>query len=130
MMAAILDTTALEKEQDELLEETQLISEMIQTAIRENATVALDQTEYQKHYDSLSAKFDKSKAKLEQVMADLQQMQLQRAEYESFLKTFKQLPDSLEEFSIDSWNSLVEYATVYSADDIRFTFKNGQEIKA
>lgn len=120
----------MEKEQDELLEETQLISEMIQTAIRENATVALDQTEYQKHYDSLSAKFDKSKAKLEQVMADLQQMQLQRAEYESFLKTFKQLPDSLEEFSIDIWNSLVEYATVYSTDDIRFTFKNGQEIKA
>ena len=55
---------------------------------------------------------------------------LQRAEYESFLKTFKQLPDSLEEFGIDSWNSLVEYVTVYSADDIRFTFKNGQEIKA
>ena len=51
-------------------------------------------------------------------------------EYESFLKTFKQLPDSLEEFNIDGWNSLVEYATVYSADDIRFTFKNGQEIKA
>lgn len=103
---------------------------MIQTAIRENATVALDQTEYQKRYDSLSAKFDESKARLEQVMADLQQMKLQRAEYEIFLKTFKQLPDSLEEFNIDSWNSLVEYATVYSADDIRFTFKNGQEIKA
>ena len=63
-------------------------------------------------------------------MADLQQMQLQRAEYESFLKTFKQLPDSLEEFSIDSWNSLVEYAIVYSTDNIRFTFKNGQEVKA
>ena len=130
MMSAILDTTALEKEQDELLEETQLISEMVQATIRENATVALDQTEYQKRYDSLSTKFDKSKARLEQVMADLQQIQLQRAEYESFLKTFKQLPDSLEEFSIDSWSSLVEYATVYSADDIRFTFKNGQEIKA
>lgn len=53
-----------------------------------------------------------------------------KAEYESFLKTFKQPPDSLEEFSIDSGNSLVEYATVYSTDDIRFTFKNGLEIKA
>lgn len=63
-------------------------------------------------------------------MTALQQMQLQRAEYESFLKTFKQLPDSLEVFNIDNWNNLVEYATVYSADDIRFTFKNGQEIKA
>ena len=103
---------------------------MVQAAIMENSTVALDQTEYQKCYDSLSAKFDKSKARLEQLMTDLQQMQLQRAEYESFLKTFKQLQDSLEEFSIDSWNSLVEYTTIYSADDIRFTFKNGQEIKA
>ena len=90
---------------------------MVQAAIMENSTVALDQTEYQKRYDSLSAKFDKSKARLEQLMADLQQMQLQRAEYESFLKTFKQLQDSLEEFSIDNWNSLVEYATLYSADD-------------
>lgn len=104
---------------------------MVQAAIRENSTVALNQTEYQKRYDSLSAKFDKSKARLEQLAhGDLQQMQLQRTEYESFLKTFQQLQDSLEEFSIDSCNSLVEYATIYSADDIRFTFKNGQEIKA
>lgn len=49
---------------------------------------ALDQTEYQKRYDSLLTKFDKSKAGLEQVMTDPQQIQLQKAEYESFLKTF------------------------------------------
>lgn len=47
---------------------------MVQAAIMENSTVALDQTEYQKRYDSLSAKFDKSKARLEQLMTDLQQM--------------------------------------------------------
>lgn len=56
-------------------------------------------------------------------------MQLQRAEYESFLKTFKQLSDYLEEFSFGSWNIFVEYATIYSTDDILFTFKNGREIK-
>ena len=50
--------------------------------------------------------------------------------YESFLKTFKQLPDYLEEFSFDSWNIFVEYTTIYSTDDILFTFKHGQEIKA
>lgn len=44
-------------EQDELLIETQLTSEMIQAAIREISTVALDQTEYDKRSDSLSAKF-------------------------------------------------------------------------
>ena len=60
-MNDILNTSALEEKQDKLLEETQLISEMVQ---------------------------------------------------------------------IDIWNSLVDYTTVYSADNIRFTFKNGQEIKA
>lgn len=55
-------------------------------------------------------------------------MQLPKAEYESFIKTLNQLPTPLDKFSIDSWNNLVEYATVYSTDNIRFTFKNGQEI--
>ena len=32
--------------------------------------------------------------------------------------------------TVDSWHGLVDYATVYSEYDIRFTFKNGQEIKA
>ncbi len=34
------------------------------------------------------------------------------------------------EFEDEDWYSLVEYATVYSREDIRFTFKNGMEIKA
>jgi hypothetical protein len=40
------------------------------------------------------------------------------------------MPNALTEFSLDSWHSMVEFATVYSADDVRFTFKNGQEIQA
>ena len=36
----------------------------------------------------------------------------------------------LTEFKEDNWYSLVEYATVYSREDIRFAFKNGIEVKA
>lgn len=50
------------------------------------------------------------------------------AEVIATLTAIRQLPDSLEEFSIDSWNSLVKYATVYSTDDIRFTPKKGKKI--
>jgi hypothetical protein len=63
-------------------------------------------------------------------MAQLQQMQLQRADIEAFLQSFKELPNTLTEFSAENWHALVDYATVYSADDIRITFKHGQEIKA
>ena len=48
----------------------------------------------------------------------------------TFLNAFGQMPDALAEFSLESWHSMVDYATVYSADEIRFTFKNGQEIQA
>ena len=40
------------------------------------------------------------------------------------------MPDELTEFTLESWHGLVDYGTVYAVDDIRFTFKNGQEVKA
>ena len=42
----------------------------------------------------------------------------------------EQTDGPLTAFNEDDWYSLVEYATVYSREDIRFTFKNGMEIKA
>lgn len=86
MIALLFDTAELERQLDELLEETQLISDMVQATIKENATTALDQQEYQKHYDSLSGKFEESKTKLEKVMSDLETMQQQKAEIETFIK--------------------------------------------
>lgn len=130
MVELLFDTTELETEQATLLEETQVVSEMVQKCIYENAHVALDQTEYQKRYDSLTQRFETAKERLETVMAQLEQMQLKRADIEAFLHSFEELPDTLIEFKLDNWQTLVDYATVYSAEDIRFTFKNGQEIKA
>ena len=64
------------------------------------------------------------------VTAEIHQMQTQRASIEDFLSAFAAMPDELTEFTLESWHGLVDFGTVYSADDIRFTFKNGQEIKA
>lgn len=130
MVELLFDTSELETEQATLLEETQLISDMVQQSIYDNVHVALDQAEYQKRYDSLTHRFDTAKEHLETVMAQLQQMQLQRADIEAFLQSFKELPNTLTEFSAENWHALVDYATVYSADDIRITFKHNQEIKA
>ncbi len=62
--------------------------------------------------------------------AEIHEKKTQRASYEAFLKAFEKLPDQLTEFTLASWNGLVDYATVYAEGDIRFTFKNGQEVKA
>lgn len=49
---------------------------MVQQSIYKNAHVALNQAEYQKHYDSLTHRFDTAKERSEVAMAQLQQMQL------------------------------------------------------
>ena len=130
MQALLFDTTELEAEQAQLLEETQVVSDMVQQAIQENARTALNQTEYQKRYDSLVQRFDRAKTRLEEVTAGIQEKQTASANMGTFLNAFEQMPDALTEFSLESWHSMVDFATVYSIDDIRFTFKNGQEIKA
>lgn len=93
-------------------------------------SIFLDQTEYQIRYDNLTQRFETAKQRLETVMAELDRMQTQRADIDAFLESFDALPDTLTEFNLENWHSLVEYATVYSADDIRFTFKHGKEIQA
>ena len=130
MQALLFDTTELEAEQAQLLEETQVVSDMVQQAIQENARTALNQTEYQKRYDSLVQRFDRAKTRLEEITAEIQEKQTASANMGTFLNAFEQMPDTLAEFSLDSWYSIVDFATVYSIDDIRFTFKNGQEIQA
>ena len=129
-MELLFDTAALEAEHDELLQETQVVSDMVQQCICENARIALDQTEYQKRYDGLTQRFDKAKARLEAVMQEIHEKQIQRANYDTFLTAFERLPAQLTEFSLDNWHSLVDYVTVYAEKDIRVTFKNGQEVKA
>ena len=130
MQALLFATTELEAEQAQLLEETQVVSDMVQQAIQENAHVALDQSEYQKRYESLVARFERAKTRLEAVTAEIAEKQTASSGIDDFLTAFEQMPETLTEFTIEGWNSMVDYATVYSADDIRFTFKNSQEIQA
>ena len=98
--------------------------------VNENARIALDQTEYQKKYDGLADRFDRIKERLEAVGSAITDRVAKREKTERFLAELEKRDGPLTEFNEEDWYSLVEYATVYSREDIRFTFKNGMEIKA
>ncbi len=57
----LFDTGKLEAEQSRLQEELNVVAELIQQCVRENARVALDQTEYQKKYDGLAERFNRGR---------------------------------------------------------------------
>ena len=58
------------------------------------------------------------------------EMKANKAGIEDFLTAFEKTTDTLTEFSVEAFSSLVEFIAVYSEKDIRVTFRNGQEIKA
>ena len=114
------DTSALETEVAELQDEIMVVSDLIEKCIYENAHVALDQTEYQKRYDGLTTRFDTAKARLEEIEAALADKKSRRAAIDAFLDTLAQA-DPMEKFDPALW---------CARDDVRFAFKDGQEIKA
>ena len=80
-------------------------------------------------YDSLTARFDIAKARLEEIETAIADKKSRRAAIESFLGTLAQA-DLMGKFDPVLWCGLVDHVTVYSKDDVLFTFKNGQEIRA
>lgn len=97
--------------------------------MNENARIALDQTEYQKKYDGLADRFDRIKERLEAIVSTITERMAKREKTERFLTELEKRDGPLTEFNEEDWYSLVEYATVYSREDIRFTFKNEMEIR-
>ena len=123
------DATSLKSEQDELAGEMAAASDLIEKCIYENARVALDQGEYQKRYDELTSRFDTAKARYEALDETIRSKQSRRAGIEAFLSTLEKA-ELVERFETGLWCGLADYATVYAKDDVRFTFNNGQEIRA
>ncbi len=130
MITIVFDTSALEERHAQLSAETELISDMVQHHIKENASRVLNQNEYQERYNSLTQRYDDVKDQLDAVVDELQKLRSQKAEIEAFIKAFETSPAVLTEFSLDAWYSLIDYGTVYPTSEIKFTFKNGQEISA
>ena len=123
------DLTDLKAEQAELESEMAVVSDLIEKCIYENAHVALDQVEYQKRYDGLTARFDAAKARYEALDETIRSKQSRRATIEVFLEALAKA-ELVDKFETTLWCGLVDYVTVYNKDDVRFSFKNGQEIRA
>ena len=124
----VFDTSALTQERAGLQAEMNVVAEQIEQCIAENARVAQNQEDYQKRYDGLAKRFDRTKARLEEVEQTIAEKQAHREMVEQFLSELAK-QDAIAEFTDELWYSMIDCVTVYTKDDIRFTFKNGTEIK-
>ena len=98
-------------------------------SIAENSRVALDQDEYEKRYAELTARYEKSKAKYDDIAEQIESKKAKRELFKGFIRTLEKQDGLTCEFDAGIWSSLVQEVVVKAKDDIRFIFKNGFEVR-
>ena len=127
---SVFDISALEQERTKLTEELNLITGLIQDGIYRNAHVAQNQSDYNKEYASLAVRYERTKERLDEVESEIHDKIFRRKSIEHYLMLLEEPQDAITEFDIHLWHGMVDFVTVYSKDDIRFTMKDGTEIRA
>ena len=121
------NTDELENKKSELQNELEVVADLIQNIINENAHTALDQEEYQRRYDGLVERFDVTKDELEAVTKQIKDKITRNKNLEVFLSELKNQGDLITEFDPLLWNSLVDYVTVFEKNKVQITFKNNSK---
>ncbi len=123
----VFDTTALEIELASLETEMLVLSEKMQALIRENATVALDQEEYQKKFQAMSDRFDHAKGKRKETENQIADKKARLGEIEEYMRLLKKQDGRVEEFNSELWCGLLDFVTV--GEKMVFTFRDGTEVE-
>lgn len=129
MMGMVCETDLLDRDLQDSIAELNIISEQMQIAIAENSRVALDQDEYEKRYAELTARYEKAKAKYDDIAEQIESKKAKRELFKGFIRTLEKQDGLTCEFDAGIWSSLVQEVVVKAKDDIRFIFKNGFEVR-
>ena len=122
----LCDTTALTEERDRLQQELAVLVEMTEKCIRENARIAQNQEEYQKHYEGLVARYDAVKARFDEVTDTISAKGAQSERLALFIKCIKEQSAPVAEFDSQLWASMVECVTV--GKGMTVVFRDGTEV--
>lgn len=128
MRRTLFDTAELTEERDKAAEEMAILVEMTQSCISENARVAQNQEEYQKHYSELVKRYDKAKEKHDELNYKIEQKKAQSEKMKLFIKALKNRDEVITEFDDALWGSLVDFITI-GKKERTVTFKDGTVVK-
>ena len=128
MREIVSDCTALDAEIDALNDEIQVVAELVNQCIKENASKEQSQEEYARKYNRLVKRYEKATDRLKVVTADRESRMQRDRELRIFIGSIEKQPLVLEAWDESLWLTLLETATVHKDNSITFRFKNGTEI--
>ena len=125
----LCDTTALTEEKAKLQQELAVLVEMTEKTVMQNARIAQNQEEYQRHYDGLVARYDAAKARLDEVTEAVSAKETQSERLAVFINKLKVQTEPVTEFDEQLWASMVDYVTVGADKGMTVVFRDGTKVK-
>ena len=95
--------------------------------IRENARIAQNQEEYQRHYEGLVERYDAAKARFDEVTEAISAKEAQSERLAGFIKRLKAQTEPVAEFDSRLWASMVECVTV--SKGMTVVFRDGTKVR-
>jgi len=78
----------------------------------------------------MTRQYEEEKEAVDRLESEIREKKARAMEIGKFIDALQKTSAPVKEFDEGLWTSLVDFITVYSEKDIRFTLKDGREIKA
>ena len=106
-----------------------MLVEMTEKCIRENARIAQNQEEYQRHYEGLVARYDAAKTRFDEVSEAISAKDAQSEHLAGFVKNLKVQTEPVAEFDEQLWGCMVDYVSVGVDKGMTVVFRDGTEVR-
>jgi DNA invertase Pin-like site-specific DNA recombinase len=124
----LTDTSQLDKDIETMNDDLAVIAELVNRLIKENSKSSINLEEYNKKYEELSLRYERTKEKQNDLIQARDNKKAQALSMKSFLANLKKVDDELSDWNEYVWMLLVESATVHRDKSISFKFHNGKEV--
>jgi len=129
MQRTLTDCTELNTEIAATMDEQEVVTELIRKLITQNASDALDQSEYARRYAALMERFEAASEKLADLNKKKQARDDQACMIGGFLFELRERDEPLAEFDPYIWAVTLDVVTAYHDGRLVFKFRNGLEVE-
>ncbi len=129
MQSHLTDCSAIDAELEELQQEIEVVTELTQRCIQENARSAQSQEEYTARYNGYVKRYETAKGKADELQRQKAERQARADAIGAFMFALSELGTGVTEFDDSLWKSTIAKATAYHDGRLVFIFQDGTEIE-
>ncbi|ERL03886.1 hypothetical protein HMPREF1985_01862 [Mitsuokella sp. oral taxon 131 str. W9106] len=128
LIDSVCQTRELMEERDKVEQELRVLTERLETLIRENARVAQDQTAYLKQENEIRALYVEKQGHLATLDEQIAERERKRNTLEAMIQVVCGINGEQVEFDEELWGGLLDHIVVKEDGTVVVVFKGGIEI--